>query len=154
MFHPWGDFNLTFQLPQRILSFQVSIIFSQSLPLAHSVIRWSQLENWKCFSPMEKSHWSPPWMKNTISWVSTERPVRWLLFLIRLYHVLAFTGWPCGRYYKIHFPRKPWRVKNFSRSKVRTCRYVCLIWKKCVFEFSVVGPLASECKNIGQRTLG
>ena len=56
-----GDFNSTFQLAQRIFSFQFSIILLQSSPLARSVIKWSQLENWKCFSPMEKSHQSQGW---------------------------------------------------------------------------------------------
>ena len=32
-----------------------------------SVIRWSQLENRNCFSPLAKSHFSPPGMKNIIS---------------------------------------------------------------------------------------
>ena len=54
------DFNSTFQLAPRILSFQVSIILLQSSSLARSVIRWSQLENWKCFLPIEKSYWATP----------------------------------------------------------------------------------------------
>ena len=63
MFHSWR-----FQLAWRIFSFQVSIILLQCSPLSCLIIiRWSQLEKWKCSSLMEKSHQSPQGMKNTIS---------------------------------------------------------------------------------------
>ena len=35
------------------MDFQFSIILLHSLSLAHSVIKWSQFENWKCFASFQ-----------------------------------------------------------------------------------------------------
>ena len=69
MFHPWG-FWFDLSIGSKHFSFHISIFLLLGLPSAHPVNKTAQHENWKCFSLIEKSHWSPPGMKNTISsWV-------------------------------------------------------------------------------------
>ena len=65
MFHPWG-FWFDISIGSKHFSFHVSILLLQGLPSARLARKTSQHENWKCFSPIEKSFQSLPETKNTI----------------------------------------------------------------------------------------
>ena len=91
------------------MDFQFSIILLHSLSLAHSVIKWSQFENWKCFFPMKKSHWSPPdegWQIPFLSWllgILIRNKHKIVAIIIKLQNVRSFPneryGEECHAYY-------------------------------------------------------
>ena len=82
-------------MARGIFSFQVQTILLQSSSLAHSVIRWSDLENWKYILPMEKSH--QPYTQRWKIPFPAIHSSRSFTKIFGIFLILSFFSWKCEK---------------------------------------------------------